>query len=85
MPPVGTRNATRLHAPAPLHDMTTPAALLYTFREGDSNMRGVWICSRNDAIGNQVVTELKEQGFIELSLRAATLWRAFRLSSRFSG
>ena len=31
---------------------------------------------------HQVVTELKEQGFIELSLRAATLWRAFRLSSR---
>ncbi|MDC6093930.1 cation transporter [Lautropia mirabilis] len=24
----------------------TAAALLYTFREGDSNMRGVWICSR---------------------------------------
>ena len=34
----------------------TAAALLYTFREGDSNMRGVWICSRNDAIGNLLVT-----------------------------
>ena len=33
----------------------TAAALLYTFREGDSNMRGVWICSRNDAIGNLLV------------------------------
>ena len=33
----------------------TAAALLYTFREGDSNMRGVWICSRNDAIGNVAV------------------------------
>ena len=31
----------------------TAAALLYTFREGDSNMRGVWICSRNDAIGSR--------------------------------
>lgn len=33
----------------------TAAALLYAFREGDSNMRGVWICSRNDAIGNLLV------------------------------
>ena len=32
------------------------AALLYTFRSGgDSNMRSVWICSRNDAIGNIAV------------------------------
>jgi Co/Zn/Cd efflux system component len=31
------------------------AALLYRFREGDSNMRSVWICTRNDAIGNIAV------------------------------
>lgn len=31
------------------------AAMLYTFREGDSNMRSVWICSRNDALGNVAV------------------------------
>jgi cation diffusion facilitator family transporter len=31
------------------------AALLYAFREGDANMRGVWLCSRNDAIGNIAV------------------------------
>lgn len=31
------------------------AAMLYRFREGDSNMRSVWICSRNDAIGNVAV------------------------------
>ena len=31
------------------------AALLYRFREGDSNMRSVWICTRNDAIGNLAV------------------------------
>ena len=31
------------------------AALLYRFREGDANMRSVWICSRNDAIGNVAV------------------------------
>ncbi len=31
------------------------AALLYRYREGDSNMRSVWICTRNDAIGNLAV------------------------------
>jgi len=31
------------------------ALLLYRFRAGDSNMRSVWICSRNDAIGNVAV------------------------------
>lgn len=28
---------------------------LYAFREGDANMRSVWLCSRNDAIGNLAV------------------------------
>jgi Co/Zn/Cd efflux system component len=31
------------------------ALLLYRFRGGDANMRSVWICSRNDAIGNIAV------------------------------
>jgi Co/Zn/Cd efflux system component len=31
------------------------ALMLYRFRSGDSNMRSVWICSRNDAIGNLAV------------------------------
>jgi cation diffusion facilitator family transporter len=31
------------------------AALLYAFRTGDANMRGVWLCTRNDAIGNVAV------------------------------
>ncbi|MDO9357663.1 MAG: cation transporter [Polaromonas sp.] len=31
------------------------AALLYAYREGDANMRSVWLCSRNDAIGNVAV------------------------------
>jgi Co/Zn/Cd efflux system component len=31
------------------------ALLLYRYRAGDSNMRSVWICSRNDAIGNIAV------------------------------
>ena len=29
--------------------------MLYRFREGDSNMRSAWICSRNDALGNVAV------------------------------
>ena len=31
------------------------ALMLYRFRTGDANMRSVWICSRNDAIGNIAV------------------------------
>jgi cation diffusion facilitator family transporter len=31
------------------------AVLLYRYRAGDSNMRSVWLCSRNDAIGNIAV------------------------------
>lgn len=29
--------------------------ILFRFRTGDSNMRAVWICSRNDALGNLAV------------------------------
>lgn len=31
------------------------ALMLYRFRTGDANMRSVWICSRNDAMGNIAV------------------------------
>lgn len=31
------------------------AVLLFRFRSGDANMRSVWLCSRNDAIGNLAV------------------------------
>jgi Co/Zn/Cd efflux system component len=31
------------------------AVMLYRFRGGDANMRSVWICTRNDAIGNLAV------------------------------
>jgi Co/Zn/Cd efflux system component len=30
-------------------------ALLWAYRGGDSNMRSVWICSRNDVLGNLAV------------------------------
>jgi Co/Zn/Cd efflux system component len=33
----------------------TVAAALFRYRTGDSNMRSVWLCSRNDAIGNLAV------------------------------
>lgn len=31
------------------------AVMLWRYREGDANRRSVWICSRNDAIGNIAV------------------------------
>jgi len=31
------------------------ALMLFAFRDGDSNRRSVWLCSRNDAIGNLAV------------------------------
>ena len=31
------------------------ALLLFAYREGDANMRSVWLCTRNDAIGNLAV------------------------------
>lgn len=31
------------------------AVLLFRYRQGDSNMQSIWLCSRNDAIGNVAV------------------------------
>jgi len=31
------------------------AIMLYSFRDGDSNMKSVWLCTRNDVIGNFAV------------------------------
>jgi len=31
------------------------AFLLYRYRNGDANMRSVWLCTRNDAVGNIAV------------------------------
>ena len=33
----------------------TSVLLLLAYRDGDSNVRSVWLCSRNDAIGNLAV------------------------------
>ncbi|MBT8100515.1 MAG: cation transporter, partial [Gammaproteobacteria bacterium] len=31
------------------------AGMLYRFRNGDSNRQSIWLCSRNDALGNMAV------------------------------
>jgi len=31
------------------------AVLLYAYRDGDANMRSVWLCTRNDVLGNLAV------------------------------
>ncbi|MEK9752754.1 MAG: cation transporter [Rhodospirillaceae bacterium] len=41
------------------------AFLLFRFRNGDANVRSVWLCSRNDAIGNVAV--LVAAGLVQLT------------------
>jgi Co/Zn/Cd efflux system component len=33
----------------------TSVLLLMRYKDGDANVRSIWLCSRNDAIGNVVV------------------------------
>jgi Co/Zn/Cd efflux system component len=47
----------------------TAALLLLKYRDGDANVRSVWLCSRNDAIGNVAV--LLAAGAVALT---ATPW-----------
>ena len=42
-------------ASPPLPPMPSASLLLSAYRSGDSNMRSVWLCSRNDLIGNCAV------------------------------
>lgn len=63
------------------------ALMLYRFRSGDANMRSVWICSRNDAIGNIAVV-LAAGGVFGLNsawpdLVVATLMAVLGLSGGF--
>jgi Co/Zn/Cd efflux system component len=53
----GVPRATTMGAVALLALLVNVAVawMLYAFREGDANMRSVWLCSRNDAIGNVAV------------------------------
>lgn len=43
----------------------TAALLLLRYREGDANVRSVWLCSRNDALGNIAV--LAAAGLVALT------------------
>lgn len=52
VPDAGTMGVIGLLA---LASNATVAALLYAYRNGDADMRSVWLCSRNDAIGNIAV------------------------------
>ena len=52
LPDAGTMGAVGLAA---LIANAACLALLWAYRDGDSNMRSVWICSRNDVIGNVAV------------------------------
>jgi Co/Zn/Cd efflux system component len=45
------------------------ALMLYRFRTGDANMRSVWICSRNDVLGNLAVLAAAAGAF-----GTGTLW-----------
>lgn len=58
------------------------ALMLYAFREGDANMRSVWLCSRNDAIGNVAVMVAAlgvfgtGTGWPDLAVAAVMAWLA---------
>ena len=61
------------------------ALLLYRFREGDANMRSVWLCTRNDVIGNIAVmlaaAGVAGSGTVWPDVAVAGLMAALALSS----
>lgn len=63
------------------------AAMLFAYRKGDSNMRSVWICSRNDAIGNVAVMLAASGVFLTTTrwpdIAVAALMAALALSGAF--
>ncbi|NND81945.1 MAG: cation transporter [Gammaproteobacteria bacterium] len=61
----------------------TSVVLLMKYRDGDANVRSVWLCSRNDAIGNIAV--LLAAGVVVLSgSHWPDLMVAFALAGLFS-
>ena len=56
------------------------ALLLYRYRDGDSNMRSVWLCTRNDVLGNIAVL-LAAGGVFALTSRWPDLLVAVVISS----
>ncbi|EOX5228917.1 cation transporter [Escherichia coli] len=66
----------------------TVALMLYSFRDGDANMRSVWLCSRNDAIVNVAIV-LAALGVLGTEtvwpdLLVAVIIAALALSASFS-
>lgn len=56
------------------------AVLLYRYRDGDSNMRSVWLCTRNDVLGNLAVL-LAASGVLALGSR----WPDLLVAALISG
>lgn len=56
------------------------ALMLYRYRSGDSNMRSIWLCSRNDAIGNIAVMMAASGVFI-----TATGWPDIAVAAIIAG
>ncbi len=56
------------------------ALMLFRYRGGDSNMRSIWLCSRNDAIGNVAVMLAASGVFI-----TATGWPDIAVAAIIAG
>lgn len=54
--------------------------MLFRFRKGDSNMRAVWICSRNDALGNLAVMAAASGVFV-----TGTAWPDLAVAALMAG
>ncbi|GJL96262.1 MAG: hypothetical protein DHS20C06_00790 [Hyphobacterium sp.] len=55
-------------------------AVLMAYRDGDSNVRSVWVCSRNDAIGNVAV--IGAAGLVALT---GTAWPDLAVAGLMAG
>ena len=62
-----------LGRPAGLAANVGVALLLYAWRDGDANMRGVWLCTRNDALSN-VAVMLAALGCLARAATGPTWW-----------
>jgi len=56
------------------------AGMLFRYRFGDSNMRSIWLCSRNDALGNIAVMLAASGVFV-----TATVWPDILVAAVIAG
>ena len=56
------------------------AVMLFRYRSGDSNMRSIWLCSRNDAFGNIAVVLAASGVFV-----TATVWPDILVAAVIAG